>query len=465
MQKVTNQHKPPYVKVFVIGGIFLVLSIVAFFLSNSFAVQSDEVIVQYKSDFDPQSLITFCAYGDLDDIQIEGEVDPNKMGEYTLSYSRLLQKDSVIVTVADTQAPVVTAKDLEVDTTQSVAVEDFIESYSDVQDVSFSFEESPDLSKTGKQKLTILAEDASGNVCKSTVTLTRTEDQTGPEIEDLQESYTIKQGQSFELDLPSAKDDFDPNPQVEVDTSAVKSEVPGTYTIQVSATDRSGNVTTKQSQVVVEEDPTYGKKVVYLTFDDGPSYNTPEVLKILDKYGVKATFFVTGNGADYQENILKAYQAGHAIGLHTYTHDYAKVYASVDAYFNDLQKVSDLVESITGYKSDLIRFPGGSSNTVSANYTPGIMSQLVNLVQEKGYQYFDWNVSSSDASGTNVAVDKIISGAEAEGDQLVILFHDTFGKDTTVEALPTIIEYYQSKGYVFMPLTKDSYPAHHGVNN
>ena len=120
------------------------------------------------------------------------------------------------------------------------------------------------------------------------------------------------------------------------------------------------------------------------------------------------------------------------------------MYASVDAYFQDLDQIGQLVKEEIGYVPCFIRFPGGSSNTISASYTKGIMTTLTQEVQARGYQYYDWNGSSGDGA---------------------VLSHDSETKDTTVEALPKIIEYYQSQGYVFKALDLNSYVAHHGVNN
>ena len=209
-----------------------------------------------------------------------------------------------------------------------------------------------------------------------------------------------------------------------------------------------------------------GSMMVALTFDDGPSENTGKILDILKQYNIKGTFFVTGNHREHDDLIKRAFDEGNSIGLHTYTHDYATVYASEQAYFDDLQKVSDLVEKITGEKSTLIRFPGGSSNTVSADYVQGLMTTLTKAVHEKGYEYFDWNCDSTDASGNNVAVSKLVQNATlCSADHVTILMHDTDAKDTTVEALPQIIEYYRGQGYSFKGLTKDSVAAHHRVNN
>ena len=228
------------------------------------------------------------------------------------------------------------------------------------------------------------------------------------------------------------------------------------------------------------------EKVVYLTLDDGPSKNTQAVLDILDKYNAKATFFVTCSGSldkyakkiiekghtlglhtcthRYKDMIKKAYDKGHTIGMHTYSHDYAKVYASVDAYFQDLDQIGQLVKEEIGYVPCFIRFPGGSSNTISASYTKGIMTTLTQEVQARGYQYYDWNGSSGD--GAVRTTEQLVNQATSFHDNnIILLSHDSETKDTTVEALPKIIEYYQSQGYVFKALDLNSYVAHHGVNN
>ncbi|MCF0260974.1 MAG: polysaccharide deacetylase, partial [Erysipelotrichaceae bacterium] len=231
----------------------------------------------------------------------------------------------------------------------------------------------------------------------------------------------------------------------------------------------SGNEETYVQQVTVEENPDYGKKIVYLTFDDGPSENTGEILKILEKYDVPATFFVTGNQPNYNKFMKEAAEKGHTIGLHTYSHKYDQLYSSEQAYFEDLQKISDLVEQETGVKADCIRFPGGSSNSMSAEYSKGLMTRLVAAVHEAGYQYFDWNADSTDASGNGVSVDQIIANSTApiasDMQRVNILFHDTDAKDTTVEALPAIIEAYRDAGYVFRGVSKDGFAPHHQVSN
>lgn len=211
-------------------------------------------------------------------------------------------------------------------------------------------------------------------------------------------------------------------------------------------------------------EPKDDKKVVYLTFDDGPSENTKRILDILAQYDAKATFFITGANEECRPYIKEAYEAGHTIGLHTYTHDYDKVYESDEAYFDDLEKVGEVAKEQIGFVPCFIRFPGGSSNMVSAKYNKGIMSRLVEAVQEKGYQYYDWNLDSGDAAGCgkeeigqNAVTDKI--------NHIIVLFHDTQTKDATVEALPSILEYYKGLGYEFRAIDRSSYVCHHNVQN
>lgn len=206
------------------------------------------------------------------------------------------------------------------------------------------------------------------------------------------------------------------------------------------------------------------EKVVYLTFDDGPSRNTERVLEILDRYQVKATFFITAQWPEYKSMIKEAYDRGHTIGLHTYSHDYSVVYSSVDAYFQDLWAAGELVKEQIGYVPCFIRFPGGASNTISANYSQGIMSQLVSLVQEQGFQYYDWNASSGDG-GVCTTEELIQNSTSYTQNKIMLLCHDSGAKDNTVEALPAIIEHFQSLGYTFKAIDRESYVVHHGVNN
>ncbi|MGM0215285.1 immunoglobulin-like domain-containing protein [Enterococcus sp. AZ109] len=252
-------------------------------------------------------------------------------------------------------------------------------------------------------------------------------------------------------------DDADIQDKLEIE-GTVDTNTPGKYEITYKVTDALGAVHQLTRVVNVVE------QRIYLTFDDGPNETiTPQFLKILKDAHVKGTFFVTGYGPD--ELIKQAYDDGHTIGLHTFDHEYSNVYASVDNYFNDLNKVAQRVKKITGEDSKIIRFPGGGSNSISAKYSPGIMSSLVVKVQEKGYQYFDWNVSSGDGGNQNSSEQPLkgVTTNLIEGADNIVLMHDT--KQTSADALQGIIDYGIEHGYAFEKLEFDSFPAHHGVTN
>ena len=149
-------------------------------------------------------------------------------------------------------------------------------------------------------------------------------------------------------------------------------------------------------------------------------------------------------------------------------HKYASCYASERAYFNDLAAISAKVEKYTGEKPDIIRFPGGSSNTVSKKYCKGLMTRLSVAVREKGYQYFDWNVSSGDAESKPASAQQIVNKVVNEAknkNRICVLMHDTAAKNSTVQALPQMIEKLKAMGFRFDVLSSDMSGFHHGINN
>ena len=219
----------------------------------------------------------------------------------------------------------------------------------------------------------------------------------------------------------------------------------------------------------VTQNPQPTGKICYLTFDDGPTNNTLKILEILRASNIKATFFVVDNAQTKIDYVSQIYAEGHTVGLHTASHDYANLYSSVDAYYNDLNAISSKVESITGVRSYVMRFPGGGSNKVSSKYSPGIMSYLTSTegVAKQGYTYFDWNVDSGDASGKLSAskiANNVLQGAKNKN-SICVLMHDAAAKTTTVDALPQIIRGLIDQGFSFQPLTKESYGFHHNVQN
>ncbi|TCZ77718.1 polysaccharide deacetylase [Paenibacillus albiflavus] len=204
------------------------------------------------------------------------------------------------------------------------------------------------------------------------------------------------------------------------------------------------------------------RKIAYLTFDDGPSKVTVKVLNTLSKYNVKATFFVIGNSSLEGRSLYKRIVAeGHAIGNHSYSHNYKQIYQSVSTFQRDVDKLNDLLEQTISFRPDIIRFPGGSNNTVS--YRAGgryVMRHIAAEVTKQGYQYFDWNVSSSDATAAVRSKAQIVSAvkrATAGQDRIIVLMHDAPGRWTTAEALPDVIQFLQDQGYRFEKLSKSAY--------
>lgn len=201
---------------------------------------------------------------------------------------------------------------------------------------------------------------------------------------------------------------------------------------------------------------------VYLTFDDGPSANTDEILDILAEYDVKATFFVVGKEDEHSREMLqRIVDEGHTLGMHSYSHKYAELYASEEAFTEDLEKLRSYLYDVTGVESVFYRFPGGSSNTVSSVD----MSVLAEILEEQGITYFDWNIASGDAGSRILDTDTLVENATseiAEHETAVILMHDSGEKETTVEALPRIIETIQAMDdTVILPITEDTEPVHH----
>lgn len=210
---------------------------------------------------------------------------------------------------------------------------------------------------------------------------------------------------------------------------------------------------------------TLNGKVIYLTFDDGPGLYTEHLLSILAKYDVKATFFVTNFRPECQFLLKREYIEGHTVAVHTYTHDYANIYSSVENYWKDYDLMDANIFMYTGQHAQLMRFPGGSSNTVSLDYMEGIMTTLTNQMNNRGIAYFDWNVDSNDAGSANTSEEvaaNIQKGVENH-DVSVVLCHDV--KQYTVEAMETFIPWALQEGYEFKRCTPDSPPAHHDVNN
>ena len=207
---------------------------------------------------------------------------------------------------------------------------------------------------------------------------------------------------------------------------------------------------------VPEELPAPPEKWVCLTFDDGPSKTTPDVLAALNAAGVKGTFFVvaTGYNEKYLPLIAEAAAAGHQIAFHSASHEYSDIYQSPDAYWEDIALLKERISPyILTDGIHYLRFPGGSTNTVSRRYGgKGIMSELKAQAEEKGYTYVDWNVCAEDAVGGKPSANTIYRNVvreTGEQTQCIVLMHDSATTRTTAEALPDIIQWYKDQGFAF----------------
>lgn len=311
--------------------------------------------------------------------------------------------------------------------------------------------------------------DSSGNMAKTERKIIF-KDEEKPSIElKGNDTVYIYLGNSFVDDGYTAFDNCDGDITDKViSTGTVDTSKIGTYKITYEVSDSSGNKSSVERTVIVKKKPTYnyssGNGIIYLTFDDGPSYLTEQILDILDEENVKVTFFVCGAN-DYTK---RAYNSGHTIALHSYTHDYAYIYSSSNNYFEDLNNISNRVYNIIGINPKIIRFPGGSSNTVSRNYKRGIMSYLTEEVINRGYNYFDWNIDSNDAgsdiyNSTNIYYNVINNISHSKTN--VVLMHDSGSHTATVEALRSIIKYGKENGYTFKAINEETPTIRHGVNN
>ena len=281
----------------------------------------------------------------------------------------------------------------------------------------------------------------------------------GPEVIYLEENEHYEE-LGFE-----ATDNNDGNITEKVKVKGIVEDKRGNYQLEYTASDKAGNKVTATRIVRVVKKVNPNLKTIYLTFDDGPSLVTPKILDILKEENVKATFFVVKKNLEFNQYIKRAHDEGHTIALHSATHDYKYIYTSMENYFTDLKTVADYTLSITGENASIIRFPGGSSNTVSS-FTPKIMTNLSTEVVKRGYEYFDWNIDSGDTGriGSKAIVKNVTSNLKNHH-TYVVLMHDYGANEQTADALKEIIHYGKDNGYQFDRITMDTPVVHHGINN
>ncbi len=404
-------------------------------------------------------------------VTVEGEVDTNRIGDYTIGYyTRFLFREYCverIVHVRDMTAPVITLKH------KDGYQPSWIDGY---EEEGYTAIDNLDGDITNRVKRTAegdgfryTVKDKAGN--ETSVIRSPDYAVSRPEITLIgEEQLTIYADLAFTDPGFTAVDSLgnDLSDYVEIEGEVIPYQV-GTYQRTYFITNKEGETVSKSRTVSVKplqnpETISPNGMVLYLTFDDGPGPYTDVLLDVLAAYNVKATFFVTASYPEYFYCIGRAYREGHSIGIHSASHDYYQIYASEDAFFADFNTMQGIIYNQTGSYSNICRFPGGSSNTVSS-FNPGIMSRLAEDLLNLGYQYFDWNIASGDAGETEETeqvIENVIEGVSGRS-TAIILQHDI--KYFSVAAVEKIIIWGLRNGYTFSALNVSSPPAHHKIAN
>lgn len=417
-------------------------------------------------------------------VKVIHNVDLNVIGEYEVQFEvdtllgKYVKKD--IVKVVDTTPPEITLNGDE-EFKQSYSSEYSEPGYSAVDkydgDLTQNVEVVKEEINEEEYNLKYSVKDSSGNKAEK-IRHVKVIDDTPPKIllkGNSQIYLTINE--TYQEKGATAQDDKDGDVSDKIEVEGtVDSSKEGEYAIYYKVKDSNGNeamakrivTVATETKVVAQDGSGSGNGIVYLTFDDGPTTSsTPKILDILKKKGVKATFFVINYDSEGEKLVKREYEEGHTVAIHGYSHKYEEIYQSVDAYMNNITKLQDKIKESTGYTSTITRFPGGSSNTVSKKYCPGIMTTLCKEIVSKGYTYFDWNVDSNDAGNAKSAdnvYNNVTKGLKKTRSN-VVLMHDFGGNNKTIDALERIIDYGINNGYTFQAITKDTPMVTHTPNN
>lgn len=410
-------------------------------------------------------------------VESSSNLDLTKLGEYTVIYHAVYGNKSIEktrkITVVDTQSPVIQLIS-NPEGNPSIGEEYREEGFSatDNYDGDLTAKVERVVSDDGKT-ITYRVSDSSGNAAQVTRNVIFV-DRGLPQLTLKGESsITITAGTGWKEPGYTAVDDVDGDITLCVTVSGkVNVNVSGTYVLNYTVVDGAGNEATAQRVVIVKPipapkpaEPDGEGKVIYLTFDDGPGQHTLRLLEVLAKYDVKATFFVVNTGYLHLLDDIAA--GGHSIGIHSKTHNYKQIYSSTDAFFADFNAMRDLIIQYSGVTPVISRFPGGTSNRVSASYCKGIMSVLAKAVPEHGFRYYDWNIDSNDAGGARTS-DEVFrnvtnSIAASSRTNFVVLQHDIHG--FSVDAVERIILWGLEHGYTFAALDATSPSCEHAPNN
>lgn len=426
---------------------------------------------------------TIYMYQDVtDNVKILGDIEYNKIGNYEIEYEvPMLFKTYTkkqIVKIVDTTPPEITLEGGDtINQSNKIKYQELGVKAVDNYDGDITESIITEENKIDENTLEIIytVSDSSGNISvkKRTVNLI---DDTPPTITlNGAPKIAIVVGNQYKEQGAKAIDDKDGDLTAKIQIEGtVDTSKTGEYTITYKVTDKNGNTAKKTRTVVVTNEPAKAKPgidgekgVIYLTFDDGPTTTiTPQILDILKKKNVKATFFILNYSEAGEQVVKREVAEGHTVAIHGYSHNYNTIYRSVDAYMQNITMLQNRIRNSTGYNATITRFPGGSSNTVS-KYNPGIMTILTKEVVDRGYKYFDWNVSSGDAGGAKTSEDVYnnVTKNLSKSRMNVVLMHDFNGNTKTLNALEAIIDYGIENGYTFAKITEDTPMVTHRVNN
>lgn len=382
--------------------------------------------------------------------KVIGNVDTNKIGNYIITYEAnykyLINKITRKVNVLDLEKPTLTLNSPVYLCQNNKSINLDVTAYDNYDgDLTEKVEY-----KIIDDKINIYVEDSSHNKTVESFDINY-KDSEKPTIKlNGSTNLYIELGSTYKEEGATAYDscDGDLTDKIKI-TGNVDTFNEGEYIVTYVVADSSNNkvnttrkVTVYKTEKINFQNPE--NAYIYLTFDDGPGQYTEKLLKILADNDIKATFFVTNQFPKYQYLIKKEYEEGHTIGIHTYSHKWT-IYDSIDNYLNDFNMIQDIVIEQTGVTPKFFRFPGGTSNQVAK--IP--MSTLASIMTEKGYIYFDWNIDSGDTHKKNTKdyIINLVKNNLKGNAEYIILMHDI--KKNTLEALPEIIKYAKSKGYVF----------------
>lgn len=427
-----------------------------------------KLALDYGSKYEePGYIASFILKNVTNLVKIKSNVNTKKLGSYEVDYYlklgnyKIHQKRNV--EIIDNESPVIELSGDGYICPGSKYKEEGYKAY-DNYDGNLTDKVEKNVSK---DKITYTVKDSSSNKTEITRNIVY-EDIKKPNITlNGNDTITIAVGEEYNDEGVSVSDNCDSNLKVKK-TGSVNTKKKGTYFITYFVTDSSGNKNNIRRKIKVVDEIKRGTgKFIYLTFDDGPSESiTPNLLQILKEEKVKATFFVINHDDSLNYLIKQEDTDGHMVALHSFTHTYSYVYSSIDNYFKDLNDIKEKVHNITGKSSNIIRFPGGSSNTVSRRYQEGIMTYLTGEVVNQGYYYFDWNVDSDDAGSAhdeNEVYTNVVNNLDYTNN--IVLMHDFEGNDKTLNAIRNIIHYGKENGYTFKVIDENTQPIRHSVNN